>query len=193
MTLTKQVKQQIVLSSILLFIIGLFGVLGTFFLFETIYLFLVETSAQADVHLMNKILRYFTLYKGFHIVIIGISFISIILCGYLLYRVKRNFKVGYFIISGNVVAIILTLFLNRRVLSIMKLATQQIKSAEDINLLYAQGKDFVSVIAVATQNTVASVTQVVLKGLAIEIFVLVIYLLIFIVLILRTLELRKQK
>lgn len=189
MALTKENKTEVVLSSVLLTILFLFGILGTFFLVETIYLFLVESSVQADANLLNKIIRYFSFYKVFTISIMVVSVISIFINIYLLWKAKK-YKLGYFIICSNIVTLFLPIIFNHRVMGLMNAAKAQMKQVEDISTLMVQGKDFVSVMAVATQDTIAHVTQTVLKGLAVEIFALVIFLFVFIILLLRTLELR---
>ncbi len=92
----------------------------------------------------------------------------------------------------SLVAIIITL-MNKGLLNLMDSARSVISSSSDITPYFELGKDFISVTSKASATLPANATNVALKALVLDSVILAIFLLIFIVLVLRIIDLRRYE
>lgn len=189
--MSRNQKIQIVFTIIILpFIIGI-CVFGAKFLMDMIYLFLVQESVAADTTLMNKILSFISSYNILHI---GFIAVAIIISGISIYVfVKdKSYKIGIFSTVCSLLIMILTL-MNRGLLNLMGRARNVIVAATDITPYFELGKDFISVTSSASQTLPSASTNIALKAFVIDIIVLALFLLVFIVLVLRMIDLRRYE
>lgn len=189
--MNKEHKIQILFTLILLPLIVVVCLMGANFLKETIYLFLVQESMNADTVLMQKILNYITFYNLLHIIFIVVAVI-ILLVNTLLFIRSRRYKVAIFANLMSLFIIILTV-MNKGLINLMKQAKNIIVAANDIVPFFDLGKDFISVTSATLNALPAKVTNSAIKAILIDSVILGIFLLVGIVLFLRLIDLRRYQ
>lgn len=189
--MSRNQKVQVVFTLMILpFILGI-CLFGAKFLTDTIYLFLVQESAAADTSLMKQILGYISTYHLLHIFFIIVALITSGISIYVFVK-DRSYKIGIFSSVMSLVVIIITL-MNKGLLNLMGSARSMISNASDIIPYFELGKDFISVTSSASQTLPANATNIALKALVLDSVILAIFLLIFIVLVLRIIDLRRYE
>lgn len=156
--------------------------IGAKMLADTITMLLVQESVQDNAVLLKKINSFFGFYKFAHILFVGLSLIVIGIMIYVWWK-DRTFKVMYFIVAIMIFTIVIAV-MNRSLINWMDRSSALIRTLPVENVV-SQGKDFLSVISTTLNKNPSGLLGAVLKSMAMDIIMLVGYLLATVVMIVR--------
>lgn len=167
----KKIQSMANLATIIIF--GCICVIGAWLLKDIIYYLLVHESRVGDSHLLKSVISFFNFYTYAHYIFIVLAVAGIVVA-IITFLKDKTYKFSFFTVII-LTLIILMMLVNRNLMTLMKQA-KIAASTKEVATIFANGKDFITVIATLTQKG-ATVGTTILKSLALDIVALTLALL----------------